>query len=254
MHYFNNDYLDNLQWKEATYYGDPIGDFIVSEDGLLYNPVTCKFKRAHNNSKTDLHQRVRINGVNYYLSRIVAEAFVPNSNPEVNTIVRHLDDNPLHNHYTNLKWGTHKENTWDAIRNHKIVYDENRVYTRGDLHGGRVLNSEDVTIIIEMLMDVIPLKEIANELNVDIDVIRHIYKGNSWTCLTEEFLPFPKQENHRKPMDPDIKSNVRLYLIRNPNAYPSEIIEHFGLDDTRTMRTFIGKTKRRIRETIMLND
>ena len=45
---------------------------------------------------------------------LVAEAYVPNPDPEHNTIVMHLDDNKENKHYTNLKWGTISENTKDA--------------------------------------------------------------------------------------------------------------------------------------------
>lgn len=42
--------------------------------------------------------------------RLVAEAFVKNPNPQEYNYVLHLDDNPTNNIYTNLKWGTQKEN------------------------------------------------------------------------------------------------------------------------------------------------
>ena len=42
------------------------------------------------------------------IHQLVAEVFVPN--PEGHTEIMHLDDNNRNNHYTNLKWGTHKEN------------------------------------------------------------------------------------------------------------------------------------------------
>lgn len=45
---------------------------------------------------------------------LVAEIYVPNPDPEKNTIVMHLDDNKENKHYTNLKWGTISENTKDA--------------------------------------------------------------------------------------------------------------------------------------------
>lgn len=46
---------------------------------------------------------------------LVAEAYVPNPDPEHNTVVMHLDDNKENKHYTNLKWGTVSENTKDAF-------------------------------------------------------------------------------------------------------------------------------------------
>lgn len=45
---------------------------------------------------------------------LVAEAYVPNDNPEINNIVLHLDSNKENKHYTNLKWGTISENTKQA--------------------------------------------------------------------------------------------------------------------------------------------
>ena len=46
---------------------------------------------------------------------LVAEVYVPNSDPEHNTIVLHLDSNKENKHYTNLKWGTISENTKQAF-------------------------------------------------------------------------------------------------------------------------------------------
>ncbi len=40
--------------------------------------------------------------------QLVAETFV--DNPHNYTEILHLDENPRNNHYSNLKWGTHKEN------------------------------------------------------------------------------------------------------------------------------------------------
>lgn len=46
---------------------------------------------------------------------LVAEAYVPNPDPEHNKIVLHLDSNKENKHYTNLKWGTASENTKQAF-------------------------------------------------------------------------------------------------------------------------------------------
>lgn len=45
---------------------------------------------------------------------LVAEVYVPNPDPEKNTIVMHIDSNKENKHYTNLKWGTTSENTKQA--------------------------------------------------------------------------------------------------------------------------------------------
>ena len=52
---------------------------------------------------------------------LVAEAYVPNPDPQHNTVVLHLDSDKSNKHYTNLKWGTVAENT-------KQAYEEGMAY------------------------------------------------------------------------------------------------------------------------------
>ena len=244
---FSDPYLDSLKWKQATYNYEKIDGYIISENGILFNVKTGKIKKSRDNVKgKDKHQRVSIKNKSYYISRIVAEAFVKNKNPERNKIVRHLDDDPLNNYYKNLKWGTPKENTWDAIMNNKIIYDENRTYTKGDLHGNRVLSSSDVKKIIKLLNKSVTLKEISKKFNVDIDVIRHIYKGNSWRCLTEKFLPFPEQISTRKPFDKKSLEGIIKYLKKHPNAKATEIANALNIERTGTMKSVVQREKRKL--------
>ena len=239
--------LIGLRWKPATYNYEPIEDYIVSENGIIFNTKTCEIKKSRDNVKgKDRHQRVSIKNKSYYLSRIVAEAFVPNPRPKKYKLVRHLDDDPYNNHYTNLKWGTPKQNTRDAIRNKRIVYDEHRKYAKGDLHGNRVLDSKKVKKIIKLLNKSTPLKEISDKFGVDIDVVRHIYKGTSWRCLTEPYLPFPEQKTKRKPFDPRVKERIVSYLKSHPTAKATEITTALGIEKTGTVKAYIQREKRKL--------
>lgn len=70
---------------------------------------------------------------------LVLEAFVgPRGD---NECARHLDDNPLNNHLSNLAWGSHKDNAADAARNHRIPQ------RRGELAPVRKLCNADVLAI-----------------------------------------------------------------------------------------------------------
>lgn len=48
------------------------------------------------------------------LNRLVAILYIPN--PHNLPVVMHLDNNPLNNLVSNLKWGTYKENTQQMMR------------------------------------------------------------------------------------------------------------------------------------------
>ena len=49
---------------------------------------------------------------NKSIYRVCAEAFIPN--PDNLPVIMHLDNDPLHNHISNFKWGTYAENTQQA--------------------------------------------------------------------------------------------------------------------------------------------
>lgn len=56
----------------------------------------------------------------YSIDRLVAKAFVYNSNPQEYTEVNHIDENSLNNHYTNLEWCSHAQNTRYSIYRQSI--------------------------------------------------------------------------------------------------------------------------------------
>ena len=53
------------------------------------------------------------------ISRLVAEAFIPN--PSMLPLVRHMDDNPSNNNVKNLRWGTQKDNMQDCVSHGRLV-------------------------------------------------------------------------------------------------------------------------------------
>lgn len=57
------------------------------------------------------------------INRKVAEAFIPNSDPEVFDIVGHKDDVRTNNVYTNLYWTTQSENIQKAVKSGRLKFD-----------------------------------------------------------------------------------------------------------------------------------
>lgn len=66
--------------------------------------------------------------------RLVAELFVNNDIPEINNVVRHLDDDPENNEAGNLKWGTPMDNRRDCVEHDRdfrkpvYCYETNEIY------------------------------------------------------------------------------------------------------------------------------
>lgn len=56
--------------------------------------------------------------------KLVAEAFIPNDDPENKTVVMHKDNDKTNNNVENLKWGTISENTKQAFDDGLEVNDK----------------------------------------------------------------------------------------------------------------------------------
>lgn len=96
------------RWKEFR------PGYSISDHRNIRNDRTGKLRVPQKRNTISGHLSTHIVDRNYSYSRLVAEHFVPN--PENLPIVRHWDGNEENNHYTNLVWGTQKDNTDDAFR------------------------------------------------------------------------------------------------------------------------------------------
>lgn len=101
-----------------------LNDYTIDEDGLIVRVTDGATKRAGTVVKGRLRKGYRSVKLNvgkgekkeFSVHRLVCLAF-NGKPPSPDSVCRHLDDNKLNNHYSNLAWGTHLDNHDDRRRN-----------------------------------------------------------------------------------------------------------------------------------------
>lgn len=95
--------------------------YMINENGVVINKTGHVLKPAISNAgylRTSLEtydgNGKLIHRYNKSIHRLVAETFIPN--PNNLPVVMHIDNDPLHNHVSNLKWGTASDNIQQAYR------------------------------------------------------------------------------------------------------------------------------------------
>lgn len=120
-HHVADDYRDKEEeeeWRPAVGFE---GIYEVSESGAVRRLTAAQGTGPGKILKPFFDNHGYL-GYNLYASgemrkrrahRLVAEAF---HGPDLGLpLCRHLDGNPLNNHYTNLRWGTYQENADDRV-------------------------------------------------------------------------------------------------------------------------------------------
>ncbi len=78
---------------------------------------------------------------NYLIHRLVAMAFCENHS-EINNVCDHIDRNTFNNHYTNLRWGTQKDNVKNAIHYKSDLPETNRKYYVDKAYREKIVDSK----------------------------------------------------------------------------------------------------------------
>ncbi len=143
--------MSKERWRDVVGYE---GFYQVSDMGRVKRMVSikCKQERLRKPVKTrygylsvSLYKYNQENKM--FIHRLVLMAFV--GPPRTDDVTRHLDGNSTNNNLTNLKWGTHKENTQDSIK-HGTKSNPPLVDNRGSKNGRSKLTESQASKIRTM--------------------------------------------------------------------------------------------------------
>jgi len=88
-------------------------NYLIFNNGKVYNKAKKKFQTIRNIPVGRGYQTVVISqdgkAKQFYLHKLVAEAFVKNPKPDEYDEVRFIDENSMNCNYTNLIWTNHQE-------------------------------------------------------------------------------------------------------------------------------------------------
>ena len=132
-------------------------------------------KQGHNKKYFRITVSLSQNGERWQapVHRLVAEAFLPN--PDGLPVVRHLDGDSTNNALSNLAWGTHQDNSDDAV--------EVGAMPRGAKHWRSKLSEEQARIIKRTYPSQAAAKDLAARFGVRYTTIRSVWQGKSWTWV-----------------------------------------------------------------------
>lgn len=167
--------MAELSWKACPSFPD----YEVSEDGDVrrvrggYGPkVICQEERPVGYFSVRIQNETGWRHANVH--RLVAETFLGRC-PEGKRLVAHIDGNGKNNHFSNLRWSTHKENEQDKIRHQRNP--------RGSRAGASVLNEGQVKEIKHLLLSGVSQPQIAKKFGVARTTVSNISIGKNWSWL-----------------------------------------------------------------------
>lgn len=123
---------------------------IIRKDGKPYH-IKEEFMSQNNNGRGYLFTRLYVDGkgINKYIHRLVAEAFIPN--PENLPEVNHKSENKYDNSVENLEWATHKDNCNYGTRTQRSAENHSKPINQYDLHGNFIKSWNSATEIERVL-------------------------------------------------------------------------------------------------------
>ncbi len=168
-------------------YGYP--NYSVSSDGVVWSNVTGKpikeqitkssatTKRGARYHRVELHKNGK--GKKFFVHRLVALAFIPNQNPEANS-VNHKNGNKSDNSVDNLEWVTHRQNVDHAV--------ETGLQLKGEDVGTSIYEEQMIHKACQMIKrGDLSLQDIADETGLNYYTVSDLKNKRSWKHICSQY-------------------------------------------------------------------
>ena len=110
--------------------------YTINKDGTVVSPLGKQLVPFKVGKKNIQRLAVTIEGKTKQVSRLVAEAHIPNI--ESKPLVLHKDDDTQNNHVDNLYWGTYQDNWNDKKKNGWVSHPKGVRSKRSKLSGEQI--------------------------------------------------------------------------------------------------------------------
>lgn len=138
-------------------------------------------------------------GIQLYVHRLVALAFLPN--PDGKPTVNHRDSDPANNHVENLEWATPAENTAHAVRAGRMCCGEASPCSKLTEAAVRSIRRRPRARLVDL----------AAEFGVSPPTVHRVRWGQGWTHVR------PDPPAGRSPGDSDTSSAAGVRPIQRPH-------------------------------------
>ena len=155
-------------------------NYAITKDGKVWSHNRNKWLKYDKSNKGYLRVTLCKNGKlkHKHIHRLILETYVCHCPKGMEC--RHLDGNKLNNSLENLRWGTHSDNSQDAMK-HKTYRTANQ---NGELNTQCKLTEQYVRMIIYMWgTGNFTQTEIANIYNISRRNVSHIVNKITWKHL-----------------------------------------------------------------------
>lgn len=229
--------------QKPYYYKGKITNYMVRDDGKIYNALTGLFlKGSINNSGyititlsvTDEHGKK--SSVRTSAHRMVAETFVPN--PDHKPFVNHKDGVKTNNVPSNLEWVTPSENGKHAYITglHKPLDSEKVSFT--------VYTADQVRNVCELLSKGMRPIQIEKLTGVKSKSIYEIRLKQIWKNIVKDYnFQRPKYISESPIWTPEQREIAEKTLDENLNLLPSEVAKKCNLPQNKEFLKCISNWK-----------